>query len=282
MESEIDWDELEREIDEALIDSAPAPRSPTARIGQKRRATADEKSDPTSPLDLCASFAEFVKAKGLPRPVSDSAHRCRVSECSYFRRGTHFVCLKTGRLHRCSATECTEKKAPSAIPLNGDGYVLRQRDGEVCPVTGETFALDPQLDFHQECLVESGAAEAEDSVAAGQVTKARKKEVKRDTRPTINERRKRQIRETIEEILLPEKKSEWGPHRPDLVLRVANLLSLLKDEGNPPRYVCFVGLCLVPRLVLGRTPCCAPGVERAFVRLCSRGSGVLGRICRVL
>ncbi len=180
-----------------------------------------------------------MKHQGLPQPVSDPTHTCCLSKCHMFRRGSYFVCSKTGRMHHCTLESCSEKRPPPAIQL-ANGTILRQVDRLMCTITGEIYEVDPQLDFHEESMVRSGLQEEKESVEEGVAvtlsSAARSKQKKQKSQP--GKTLQTLVRTTLDEILMPSKKSEWVKFSQHLTLRVASLVRTIIKRDESQRYMC--------------------------------------------
>jgi hypothetical protein len=144
---------------------ALAPLSPIHKPQRKRSAEAENR-DPDNMMHLHVMFVRWLKSENRRPPESDPAHTCSIGECFYFRRGSYYICLKTGRMHHCTLESCTYKQTPPPIQL-ANGTILRQVDRLVCTITGEGYEPEPQLDYEQETIVRSGVHEEKDSVEPG-------------------------------------------------------------------------------------------------------------------
>lgn len=146
---------------------AMAPLSPMHKPQRKRSAEAENR-DPDNMMHLHVMFVRWLNSEKRRPPQSDPTHTCSVGECFYFRRGSYYICLKTGRMHHCTLESCSFKQTPPPIQL-ANGTVLRQFDRLVCTITGEGYDPEPQLDYEQETIVKSGIHEEKDSAEEGSV-----------------------------------------------------------------------------------------------------------------
>jgi hypothetical protein len=212
-----------KELDELLEDWFQQAETESKRVAPVRQETDTPARDA---LDFQLQLHAFLAAKGgciAPAPH----HVCVAAVCPYFRRGSMYVCLVSGRSHECTESTCDALIDPPPLQTGTD-YCIRQTGFRVCSVTGRSYH-DPEL------RLEYGQrAHDPDFLPAHHIDFAREQKRHAEELETHrrDSRRRLDIQAACEEVLHRPLEHQWRRAIPRIVDRVFQLMTRTNPDGE--------------------------------------------------